>query len=142
MDMFPNIMNDSSFITNEAILTSLRRAGEIIESNKNADYWMSEEGQAVLIRKLDDRGGPPSGLCAFDYTEEPKAMLHAAGDASEGEWIEVALCADTGACDTVIPRETCASIVIQSSLPSMQCMEYEVANGHTIPNLGERHCIM
>ena len=24
----------------------------------------------------------------------------------------------------------------------MQCMEYEVADGHTIPNLGERRCIM
>ena len=24
----------------------------------------------------------------------------------------------------------------------MQCMEFEVADGHTIPNLGERRCIM
>ena len=69
-------------------------------------------------------------------------MLLAAGKAEEGEWIEVELCADTGACDTVIPRKTCESIPIQPSLQSMQCMEYEVADGHTIPNLGERRCIM
>jgi hypothetical protein len=140
--MFPEIMNDSSFSTNEAILTSLRRAGEIIKSKQNADYWMSEEGQAILVGKLSDRGGPPTDLCAFDYTDESKAMLLAAGKVEEGEWIEVELCADTGACDTVIPRKTCESIPIQPSLQSMQCMEYEVADGHTIPNLGERRCIM
>ena len=52
------------------------------------------------------------------------------------------LCADTRACDIVIPRKTCESIPIQPSLQSMQCMEYEVADGHTIPNLRERRCIM
>ena len=103
---------------------------------------MSEEGQAILVGKLSDRRGHPSGLCAFDYTDESKAMLLAAGKVEEGEWIEVELCADTGACDTVIPRKTCESIPIQLSLQSMQCMEYEVADGHTIPNLGERRCIM
>ena len=34
MDMFPEIMNDASFSTNEAILTSLRRAGDIIKSGR------------------------------------------------------------------------------------------------------------
>ena len=103
---------------------------------------MTEEGQAIVVGKLNDRGGPPSGLCAFDYTEKSKAMLYAAGDAAEGGWIEVELCADTGACDTVIPRKTCASIPIQPSLQSMQCTEYEVADGHTISNLGGSRCIM
>ena len=46
---------------------------------------MTEEGQAILIGKLNDRGGPPSGLCAFDYMEESKAMLYAAGNAEEDE---------------------------------------------------------
>ena len=45
MDMFPEIMNDASFFTNEAILSSLRRAGEIIKSWKNADYWMTVEAR-------------------------------------------------------------------------------------------------
>ena len=52
------------------------------------------------------------------------------------------LTADTGACDTVIPRDMCASIPIQQSLQSLRMMEYEVANGATIPNLGERRCLM
>ena len=87
MDMFPKIMNDASFSTNEAILTSLRRAGEIIKSGRDADYWMAEEGKAILVGRLNERGGPPLGLYPFDYTAESKAMLYAAGNAAEGEWI-------------------------------------------------------
>ena len=41
-----------------------------------------------------------------------------------------------------MPRKTCQGIAIQPSLQSMQCMEYEVADGNTIPNLGERRCLM
>ena len=111
------------------------------KSSQKSDYWMADKGQAILLGKLNDRTSPPTGLCAFDYAEESKALLYAAGDAEEGEWIEVELCANTGACDTVIPRKLRASIPIQPSLQS-QCMEYEVADGHTILNLGERRCMM
>ena len=52
------------------------------------------------------------------------------------------MCADTGACDTAMPRKLCAGIPLQSSLQLLKCIEYEVADGHTIPNLGERRCIM
>ena len=131
MNIFPEIMNDAIFSTHEAILTSLRRTGEINKSNQKSEYWMGEEGQAILVEKLNDKAGPPTGLCAFDYTAEPKALLYAAGDAAEGEWIELELCADTGACDTVIPRKLCESIPIQPSLQSLKCMEYGFANGYT-----------
>ena len=52
------------------------------------------------------------------------------------------MCADTGACDTVIPKSLCAHIPIRPSLQSINLMEYEVADGSTIPNLGERRCMM
>ena len=81
----------------------------------------------------------------FDYTTQSKAMLSAAtptGGAVEEEWIEVELTADTGACDTVIPKDLCPSIPIMASLQSLRGMEYEVANGESIPNLGERRCLM
>jgi hypothetical protein len=54
----------------------------------------------------------------------------------------VELTADTGACDTVIPKDMCANIPIMASLQSLRGMEYEVANGESIPNLGERRCLM
>ena len=83
-----------------------------------------------------------NSLSPFDYTAASKAMLCPVGPAGGDEWVEVELTADTGACDTVIPRDLCVSIPIQPSLQSLRCMEYEVANGETIPNLGERRCLM
>ena len=71
MDMLPEIMNDTSFSNNEAILSSLTRAGEIINSGKNADYWMTEEGQAILFGKLNGRGGPPSDLTLSTTRRSP-----------------------------------------------------------------------
>ena len=51
----------------------------------------------------------------FDYSAETKVMLSAAGEVIE-EWIEVEFTADTGACDTVMPRSMCSKISIRSSL--------------------------
>ena len=64
-------------------------------------------------------------------------MLSSAGEVNE-EWIEFELCADTGACDTVMPRATCSKIPIRASLQSLRVVEYQVADGNTIPNLAER----
>ena len=76
-------------------------------------------------------------------------MLSSAGAASgkgPEEWIEIELTADTGACDTVIPKTmkglNLESIPIVDSLQSLRHMEYEVANGQSLPNLGERRCLM
>ena len=69
-----------------------------------------------------------------------KSSLSAAG--ADNEWVEIELTADSGACDTVIPRKTDESIPILPSLASLRGMEYEVANGQSIPNLGERRCLV
>jgi len=57
-------------------------------------------------------------------------------------WREMEVTVDSGACDTVIPTEECKEIKIHESAQSKAGMEYEVANGETIPNLGERRCLM
>ena len=57
-------------------------------------------------------------------------------------WREIEVTVDSGACDTVIPTEECKEIKIHESAQSKAGMEYEVANGETIPNLGERRCLM
>ena len=94
---------------------------------------------------IEERSKSPreKDLSMFDYTQASKATLNStaiAGDTEE--WIEVELCADTGACDTVMPRSMCKMIPMTPSLQSLSCMEYEVADGSTIPNLGERKCVM
>ena len=47
---------------------------------------------------------------------------------------------DSGACETVMPRSMCSMIPIVPSAQSLAKVEYEVASGKNIPNLGERHC--
>ena len=144
--MIPDIM-EAAQATNSRILSTLRHAAEIIRKRKWADYWMSEAGQQELLQKIDSRNQQPSdnGLSVFDYSAETKkAMLSSAGAVTSGGggWIQVEFCADTGACDTVMPRTLCGDIPITPSLQSLNFMEYEVANGHCIPNLGERKCLM
>ena len=79
----------------------------------------------------------------LDYTAGTKAMLSSTGPSNDGtDWIEVELTADTGACDTVMPRSMAQHIPIQPSLQSIKSMMYEVADGNEIPNLGERRCVM
>ena len=80
----------------------------------------------------------------FDYTAESKASLCPVGPSVEqdDEWIEVELTADSGACDTVIPKGMCKGIPIMPSLQSLHGLKYEVASGADIPNLGERRCQM
>ena len=53
--------------------------------------------------------------------------------------MEVAV--DSGACDTVMPLSIC-DFQILPSYQSRNKMAYEVANGESIPNLGERPCII
>ena len=56
------------------------------------------------------------------------------------EWEEVEMLVDSGACETVMPRKMCSGIRIQPSPQSLASIEYEVASGHCVPNLGERRC--
>ena len=71
-------------------------------------------------------------LSPLNYTERSMAMMDKASlspCSPAEEWIGVELTADSGACDTVIPRKTAEGIPILPSLASLRGMEYEVANG-------------
>ena len=57
-------------------------------------------------------------------------------------WTEIEVTIDSGACDTVMPTRMCQHISIVASEDSKRGMEYELANGETIPNVGERHCML
>ena len=63
-------------------------------------------------------------------------------DAEEMGWTEIEITIDSGACDTVMPARLCSHISVLSTENSKRGMEYEVANGETIPNVGERHCLL
>ena len=68
----------------------------------------------------------------LNYTQDSMAMMDKASlspCSPAEEWIEIELTADSGACDTVIPRKTAEGIPILPSLAALRGMEYEVANG-------------
>ena len=131
------------------------------------DYWTSAGGQAELRKRSEAAMKPPESrlgrwrkqgdvlsaatitgtLCPLDYIAASKANANSAGHLSpmgpaSEEWFQVELTADSGACDTVIPKSMCPGIPIMPSFQSLRNMEYEVANGESIPNLGERRCQM
>ena len=58
------------------------------------------------------------------------------------EWMEIEITIDSGACDTVMPENMCPHISLLSSDSSRAGLEYEVANGEGLPNLGEKKCLM
>ena len=84
-------------------------------------------------------------MSPLDYTHAfkdliQKGSLSAVG--SDEKWVEIELAADSGARDTVILRTTAESIPIMPSLASLRGMEYEVANGQSIPDLDESRCLV
>ena len=60
---------------------------------------------------------------------------------NEGEWEEVELAVDSGASETVVNDDMLKSVQTQESAASRRGVEYEVANGIRIPNLGEKRFI-
>ena len=129
-------------------MASLIAHAEEIEAKRNLDFWLTERGQEMLKGMLkekskereDKTGRSPSPLDSDDASRALlQGSLSSAAEA-EGEFIEVELTADTGACDTVIPKMMCPGIPIVASQQSILGLAYEVANGASIPNLGERRC--
>ena len=64
--------------------------------------------------------------------------LNAVGD---GEWEQIELAVDSGASETVVNDDMLTSVMTQDSAASKRGVEYEVANGVRIPNLGEKRFV-
>ena len=90
----------------------------------------------------DDRRGESTWSSTRDVST---LQLKAGREISEVHptgWQEVEVTVDSGSCDTVMPAISCQGIPIDESELSKRGEEYEVANGESIPNLGERRCLM
>ena len=57
---------------------------------------------------------------------------------TKGGWEMIELAVDSGATETVVGEDMLKSIETKESWGSKKGVEYEVANGETIPNLGEK----
>ena len=105
--------------------------------SKSIDHYMTEAGQEELkvIAKLRE----PSG-CISELNYATGKISSASPPQKEvGGWVQIELTADSGACDSVMPKAGIwDGIKIWPSVQSERGFEYEVANGSTIPCLGER----
>ena len=63
------------------------------------------------------------------------------GAVTEGGWEEVELAVDSGASETVIGEHMVQSAELRDGIASKRGVEYEVANGVRIPNLGEKRFV-
>ena len=69
-------------------------------------------------------------------TIEPEGFNALEG--SQGEWQEVEFAVDSGATETVLGEDMLPEVELKEGAASRRGVEYEVANGEKIPNLGEK----
>ena len=137
--MMPELLKEIDSLTTPQIITKIKEAMQQAKKAEEHDYWLSPDGQEELKKMSDDR--TRQGLKIFDYAPSTNASL-CPMTAPEVEWYEVELTADTGDCDTIVPKLMCPGIPITPSVQSLRGMEYEVATGESIPNSGEKRCAM
>ena len=77
------------------------------------------------------------GISTFTFRKKPTISAVQSPD----DWTEIEITVDSGACETVMPSDICSNIVVHQSSCSHGA-EYEVANGQSLPNLGERRCLL
>ena len=96
----------------------------------------------TLDRRLPTTDTPdlrPSGATMLSaFTEKPKQSLRPLHSNSGDEWEVIDAILDSGASVTVIPPHMAAGHPVQESAASRAGVQYEVANGEEIPNLGEK----
>ena len=78
------------------------------------------------------------GISTFTFKKRPATI---SAIQPPDEWIEIEVTVDSGACETVMPSNICSSIQVHRSSCSHGA-EYEVAKGESLPNLGERRCLL
>ena len=60
--------------------------------------------------------------------------------AAQVGWEKLTLLVDSGASDTVVPLHVCSAAKLYKT--SKVGIEYEIANGESLENLGERRCVL
>ena len=84
-------------------------------------------------------GCTPACQCLNLLTVKPASAI---STVVEPEWQEIEITVDSGACDTVMPTSLSPQISLLQTEMSRSGMEYEVANGAGLPNMGEKRCVM
>ena len=106
----------------EEIEKVCRDAGWTVKMTRKKRRMWTRAAQSEEIKLL--KTVEPDGIMAFT-----------------GVWEEIELAVDSGATETVLSEDMLESIETKPGSASKRGVEYEVANGEKIPNLGEKRFI-
>ena len=130
---------------NELTMNDYDSESEISVSNFH-EFESDDESREVASHPPEDarqvrrnsygQGGAMNGLSVIQ--EKPGRTISIVN--KPDEWVAITVTVDSGACITVMPPGLCMGIPIFENDLSRAGVEYEVANGESIPNLGERQC--
>ena len=88
-----------------------------------------------MIERRDDHPSSNQLGCLLCATVAAQGL----SEVSRDSWVQIELTANTGACDSVMPKTgPCAHIKIHPSAQSEVGILYEVASSESTPKLGER----
>ena len=111
-------------------------------ADKDVEDMITEKGWTVFMSKkarkyanLKEKKQHAKEKLNLFFAIEPEGLNPVTQD---NAWQEIELAVDSGATETVMGEEMLDFIDIKEGLASKRGVEYEVANGHKIPNLGEK----
>jgi len=119
----------------------------ISSTNKNRNRWkqLKTRKTSSVMHALGIVSGPKSVADWEEQGEKNELMIFRTiwpeglnPMTTKGGWEMIELAVDSGATETVVGEDMLKSIETKESWGSKKGVEYEVANGETIPNLGEK----
>ena len=91
-NLITGILNEIGNYTNSQVLDNLQKAANAMQGKTRNDYWLTDEGQSDILRRIHERSRPPASTSAYgtstsigsaitptlsplDYTVASKARL-------------------------------------------------------------------
>ena len=96
--------------------------------------WERDEGQA----RMEEAQAGSLNCFTREQLDKMGAPLCGAWQVEDAGWTRVEVVMDSGAAESVCPRDMCPQFPIQDSAASLAGVFYTAANGGKIANLGEQ----
>lgn len=111
----------------------------LVESaERSEENNLTERGWKVAQARWRRRKNKKKGCAKTLVTIEPEGLCVI----GEGEWECVEMAVDSGATETVIGEHMVTAVKTTEEPASRRGVAYEIANGDTIPNHGEKHFVV
>ena len=101
--------------------------------DREGRWWPDTIAQRVLQQMAAHVKNATGGNIRFLRKIEPEGLNAVAGN---GGWEEIEFNVDSGATETVVGKSMLLSVEVKEGSQKRRGVEYEVANGEMIPNLG------